>query len=785
MLRWKNNKTRPVPLALMTVVLAVAHPLPAAAQTAASTPEARPEAFEQTILMLDINQQKLAETALMLKDRQGALYALAQDLARWRLRLPAVQPVEFRGSPYYPLAALAGIDAQLNEATQTLSIAVKPEAFVTTTTTAYLNTYPPPIRPSPGLFFNYDMFVDRSNFSGTGGYGLFEVGAFNAMGTAVANFTRQSGNGQARSVRLGTTFTLDRPDRAATFRFGDAVSRGAGMWGNSVHFGGLQYATNFATQPGFITAPMQNFAGQAALPSTVDVYVNNMLTTQKNVPPGPFSISNLPLVTGQGNVQMVVRDVLGREQVITQAFYSNTTLLRPGLQDFSFELGAIRSNFGIRSNDYGRRFGAATYRRGLTDNLSAEGHWEVQAGGQSSVGFGATALLPSLATVNGAIAASRNGAGNGRLWALGLERQTSAFNVGARTQLASAGFTQLGVEPGLPTPRRLTSANIGLVVGRSGSIGLAYVAQNASGRDPIKLTSISYGQSLKRYGYLGISASRALTGPGNRSISINWSMPLADNLNLNVSHNTSGRGPSQSAVQLQRNLPDGEGYGYRLQGAVNGPQQATLLLQNNVGSTTLEAASFQGQTSIRAGISGGVALLGGTAFFSRRITDSFGLVQLPGMENVRVYLDNQLVGRTDANGNALLPRLRPYDNNPVRVEQLDLGLDAEIKSLTMNPVPYYRSGVVIRFPITRSNGAMLRLVSDDGKALPAGTVLTVVGQDTQFPVAIDGAVYVTGLGPMNRMRALWQGTRCELSVPFRASSEPLPNLGTFVCKGVN
>lgn len=783
--RWKIHKSRTVLPAFITLFLVACFPLVVPAQTIApaTQPEAKRDEFEQALLMLDINQQKLDETALMLKDRQGGLYASAQDLVRWRLKLPPVQPVSFHGAPYYPLAALPGISTQLNEATQTLSMAVKPEAFASTTANAHASNYAPPIRPSPGMFFNYDVFLERSNFAGTTQSGLFEVGAFNSLGTAVTNFTRQSGNGQPSSVRLETTFTLDRPDRVASFRFGDAVSRAAGIWGSSVHFGGVQYATNFATQPGLVTLPMQNFAGQAVLPSTVDVYVNNMLTTQKSVPPGPFSISDLPVVTGQGNVQMVVRDALGREQVITQPFYASTSLLRPGLQDFSFELGAIRENFGISSNDYGRRFGAGTYRRGVTDNLTAEGHMEVQAGGQSTLGFGATALFPSLGTVNGAVAGSRSDAGNGRLWALGFDRQTSMFNFGARTQIASGNFRQLGFAPGIPSTRRLTSANIGVSAGQSGSIGLAYVRQDVSGSDRVALASISYSLSLNRAGYLGASASKTLSGQTSRAFSINWSMPLGDNINASVSHTSSGNGPGQSEIQVQRSLPGAEGYGYRLQAADNGPQQATLLLQNNVGTYTMEAATFEGQSSARVGVSGGVAFLGGAPFFSRRITDSFGLVQLPGMENVRVYVDNQPAGRTDANGNALLPHLRAYDNNPVRVEQLDLSMDAEISSLTMNPVPYYRSGVVVQFPIKRSHGALMRLVSDDGKALPAGTVVEVEGQATPFPVAMEGEVYLTGLARTNRLRAIWQGRHCTLDVPFKDSADPLPNLGTFVCKG--
>ena len=62
-------------------------------------------------------------------------------------------------------------------------------------------------------------------------------------------------------------------------------------------------------------------SGEAVLPSTVDLYVDNELRMRREVPSGPFSIQDLPVMTGQGDARLVVRDILGREQVITQPFY--------------------------------------------------------------------------------------------------------------------------------------------------------------------------------------------------------------------------------------------------------------------------------------------------------------------------------------------------------------------------------------------------------------------------------------------------------------------------------
>ena len=120
--------------------------------------------------------------------------------------------------------------------------------------------------------------------------------------------------------------------------------------------------------------------GQATLPLTVDVFVNNALVSRQSVPPGPFSITNIPIVSGTGEAQLVVRQLLGREQVITQAFYGAATLLKEGLADYSYELGAQRQDFGQTSNDYAKGLATATYRKGVTDSFTAELHGEASAG---------------------------------------------------------------------------------------------------------------------------------------------------------------------------------------------------------------------------------------------------------------------------------------------------------------------------------------------------------------------------------------------------------------------
>lgn len=95
----------------------------------------------------------------------------------------------------------------------------------------------------------------------------------------------------------------------------------------------------------------------------------------------------VPRLLGEGELRVVVRDLLGREQVLSERYYASPRLLRPGVTDFSYEAGFVRENFALASNDYGRFFAAATWRRGFaerfTGELRAEGLHKQQTVGAS------------------------------------------------------------------------------------------------------------------------------------------------------------------------------------------------------------------------------------------------------------------------------------------------------------------------------------------------------------------------------------------------------------------
>jgi len=742
--------------------------------------------FKERLILVDINRQQLNQTVLVLENQAGALYLRGDDLQHWRLRTPdANAAISYRGELYFPISAILDVSHSYDPKTLALMIEVRPEAFIQTARSSYSGNTPVPVKPEPGGFFNYDLF--SAHIPGTTQTsGQFELGYFNQHGVGIGNILARKIANNTSVTRLDTTWTTDFPEEMQTLRLGDAIST-PGTWGRSVRFGGIQFGTNFGTQPGFDTYPPQSAAGLAVLPSTVDVFINNALVSHQSVPPGPFSIANLPVVTGAGNIRLVVRDLFGREQVTTRPFYASQSLLRKGLEGFSGEFGFVRENFGINSNEYGEWLGSGTYRRGLSERLTGELRAEVMHD-QVTIGFGGDFLMPQLGTIATYAAASHKHTGEGGLLLLGFDRLAQPWSLGARTQWMSGDFTQLGLQPPLVPAILVSSINLSYATRSSGSIGIAYVALHNRYSADSRVGTLSYSASLGKAGSLTVSALHAVAGDTSTTLFATLSIALGQAESLNGSvQSVRGGGAVNSnelTTTLQRNLPPGEGFGYQLQVRSDGDREASYSFQNNAATYVIDATQNQGAVATRLDMSGGVAMLGKEVFLSRRIDQSFAVARIPDFPGVRILADNQPSGRTDAQGNALIPQLRAYDINLISIDQRDIPLDANVGALVLQAIPYFRSGIELAFPVRHSRGATLTVRLEDGQPLPVGTQLRKVGMDDVFIAGYAGEVYVTGLESFNRLRANWNGKVCEFMVRFETSADPLPDLGIFVCKVV-
>lgn len=277
-------------------------------------------------------------------------------------------------------------------------------------------------------------------------------------------------------ARMDTKWTLDEPEKIASWRFGDSVSNGL-RWTGAVRFAGIQYATNFNTQPSLITFPQPQFKGEAALPSVVDVYVNHSLNYQGEVSRGPFYLNQIPVVTGAGNLQIVTTDLLGRQQLTTVPYYASPILLKPGLADFSYEIGVIRNNYGIDDFNYGRGMAVGTYSLGLTDNDTFGMHGELLAEEQT-LGFNNNYLFNHWGTLSLGAAMSHGDKGMGGLVSVGCNRNAALLSYGAQATFASRDYIQIGTFDGDVFPPLTVQSFVGLAIPKIGSFSVSYTALN-------------------------------------------------------------------------------------------------------------------------------------------------------------------------------------------------------------------------------------------------------------------------------------------------------------------
>lgn len=542
------------------------------------------------------------------------------------------------------------------------------------------------------------------------------------------------------AIRLNTTWTIDKPEKMLSYRVGDSITQ-PGMWGNAVAFGGFQVSTNFATQPRFITNPLPTIAGEAVLPSTVDLYINNALVYQRKVPPGPFDINALPVLNGQGEVSLISRDLLGRERVIAVPYYASSNLLKPGLKDYSFEMGFVRNNFGISSNDYGRFVLVTTVRQGLTEHFTHEIHASILRQNQA-IGMGGTYLIGNLGLIDGSVAISHNANGLGALVDMGLERNSQTFNFGADVTLTTAKFNQLGQSTLNPQPKVQGTAFLGIPVKNRDSLGVSVVSQVYRSQPSTTLLSATYTKAIENHWNIIFSALSNLGGQRTQAVFLTLTRRIGRQNTATVNGNNQN-GANQMGFQFNHNSATRNGLDYYASAlpGESGNVQGGANIAYEFGDFSAQIAHQQNQTSYTLNGSGSLAYLGGQWRFTRRITNSFGVV--PGFEGVGVYVDNQLVAHTNNQGYAFIPDLRAYDANRLSIDPRALPMNAQVKQTVLHAVPYYHSGVLMTFDVHPDKDALFQLILPNGDNIPAGALVQIKGQNTQFPVAYNGEVYVT------------------------------------------
>lgn len=731
----------------------------------------------------------------------GALYADPLELQQLGFR---IDPSWIDKGGLIPLSNLPGLLYRLDTLKQTVEITVDAAQLEGHRYDASAATLRPTV--SPGVVLNYDAY-GQHGYASDGGVtrstnqlsGLLDLRAFAPAGTFTQTGLLRRADpeplGFQPNVRLDTTLFHSDAERLDTWRAGDVISGASLAWVTPVRLGGLQWQRNFALQPNLVTFPLPTVSGSAAVPSSVDVLVNNVHQYSRPVEPGPFQIDNVPVITGQGEIQVVVRDALGREQLTTLPFYAAPSLLRPGWLDWSLETGYLRRNYAVESNDYEHRAAAlGSVRAGVTDWLTLEGHGEGTSG-LGNGGVGAAMRLGLLGVLSTSVAGSSADAQRGTQWSAAYQWSKRGIGFNASTRRASSGYRTLAeFQSGAPPARETTQASVSGAVG-NGGLSLGYVAvQGASllatsgaTSSSTRLATVAYTTTLFGQWSLQTSVFRQLgdqSGNGG-TVGLAWFFGNRTSVSTAAQYRQ-GTGTSAS-LQASQSLPaEGTGEGWRMQGQSGAQRTGSVAAGYRFDAATAEigASDDSSNTTAFASLRGAMVSMDYRHWpmLTNPIRDSFALVDTV-MPHVTVFHENRAVGRSDAEGLLLIPNLTAQTRNQLSIDPRDVPLDAEIGAINDLAVPLDRSGVFVKFPVAIANSATVILQDGEGKPLPVGAAVTVNGNPADtFTVGYDGQAYVKHLTAHSTLDVDTGAGRCEAELDYAWRAGVAQQIGPLTCK---
>ncbi|MDO6409194.1 fimbria/pilus outer membrane usher protein [Pantoea phytobeneficialis] len=644
-----------------------------------------------------------------------------------------------------------------------------------------------PGRSSTGALLNYDFYATRTDHSGTRLATWNELRLFGAAGQFSSNGVwQQQLEGSAPQqqqgyIRYDTWWSNENEEAIVSWRAGDLITDSL-SWSNSVRLGGVQIGRDFSVRPDLVTYPLPQFSGQAAVPSTVDLFINGYRSSQANVQPGPWSLTNVPFVNGAGDAVITTTDAVGRQVTTTLPFYVSSNLLRQGLSDYSFSAGAMRENYGIKNFDYGAAAASGSYRYGLTDWLMLETHAE----GSDEVamgGAGGQVKLGSWGVINGALAQSQMSGKPGTQYSWGYQYNNSWLSLGTQHTLRTVDFGNLALvgnrsdseDTSYSLARRSAQYTASVSMNQYGSLGLAYLDINSGDGERTRLWNLSWSKNLWGNSSLYISASRDQQ-QGEWSGAISLVIPFGEQGSASVSMERDQQGENNQRIYLSRAMPSDGGYSWDAswanQGGNSGDyRQGSLRYRNNKVDTSAGFYGDDDNITQWADFSGALVLMDNRLFVANQINDAFVLVKT-NYPDVNIRYENQSMGRTDKEGYLLVPSISSYYAAKYDIDTLDLPADMTSPRVEQRFAVKRQSGYLLNFPVEKLRSASVILHDSNGKPLPVSSQVLRAGQATEY-VGWDGITWMENLEASNPIQVTTpDGRSCRTELTI-ANGQPL------------
>jgi outer membrane usher protein len=757
-------------------------------------PTAHAQDGQVALLTVFVNESRKGEVPLLVRDQD--LLVPTSSLAALGLETIAAsgsrETIDDR--QYVSLASLAP-DATYQFDELDLSVRLQVDSLQLASTTVDLHRSAPDgieYAQDTSFYLNYaPRLLDLHTFDGYAEAGL------SVRGTLLWSSASMRPDG--RVVRGLTNLTFD--DRAAMHRWvvGDNFSS-AGVLGGGAYAGGVTLSRNFDLDPYFVRGPSFGLAATALTPSTLDVYVNGVLVRQEQVEPGPVRVENLPLQSGTGVATYVLRDVFGNSQTEASPYYISNGVLRPGLSEYTYTVGLTRENAATESFSYEKPIALARYRVGATDAMTIGGRVEVGAG-VASAGSTLTAVTPVGLLDFAAGASGAHGNKPGAAWAFSWGYQNSPASLGLALRGMTDRYATVSLQPGDDRAVLEVNAHTSLSISRGVSLGTRHALTQY--RDAGLLAQMSlFGNFRVASGATLVSTATRTALPGGKTgndFLMTFIVSLGRATSAQVSTHVQSDGHDEVITSVNRSRPRGIGAGYRATAAyANDTIDRAQVTGEAAGAYgvysaryDLESAPADPQAPRRSHLTlstqGAIVFVPGIGLFATRpVQQAIGVVRVPGVPGVRGYLNNQEVGRTDGNGNLLVPDLMPYYGNKLSIADVDLPLAYSIERTERLVAPPPRGAAVAVFDARRVlfyRGIVVVSVAGRDVVPSYGSLLvTDRGKVLESPIGDKGEMELEGLSAGEYpAQILYEGGQCDFQLRVPDGPGPVIDIGKKKC----
>ncbi len=765
------------------------------------------QGYIQLFLNISVNSNISKDLISVRQDQDRKLYIRSRDLKTLRLKMDEHIP----DNQWVCINGFNGIQFKYLENEQSLNLKVPLNMLTgySVDLSGQQVTSPQLLKMKPlnAAILNYSLYQTMTNdenvFSGSA-EGIFNSAIGNFSLGVLYNGSNENSYSHEKWVRLESKWQYVDPEKIRIYTLGDFISNSPD-WGSSVRLAGFQWSSAYTQRGDLVTSALPQFSGSAALPSTLDLYVNQQKIYSGLVPSGPFDIKQLPFISGN-EVTLVTTDATGQQSITKQAYYFSSKILAKGINEFSVDVGVPRYNYGLYSNDYDdATFASGAIRYGYSNSLTLSGGAEASTDGLSNLGTGFAKNLFGFGVINADIAASQYKDENGYSALLGLEGRISkniSFNTSYRkvfdnyfdlarvSQVRYLKDNQSDDEPknylsysALADEIFRAGINYNFYAGYGVYLGYNQIKYSDNAN---KLVSANLSGSLNKN--WGFYTSAYKDYENQKDYGIYFALRYTPSSRVNAITSISNESSKTTYRQEINGFSDPQIGAFGWGGYVERDQDAN---QNNASvyaSYRARAAYLTGRYNrfgdndqVALSAIGSLVAAAGRIFAANEIGDGYAVVTNAGPQS-QILNGGVNLGATDKSGRFLIANLRPYMSHHIYLDPSYLPLEWEVSSTNQTAFVGYRQGTLVDFGAHQVISGLVKLVDQNNSPLMPGYAVRINDQQDGV-VGYDGEVFIPNLLNQNKLEVdLLDHGSCQVDFAYENKQYSAKKLGPYICR---